>query len=71
MLLTLYAVVPTLYSVNITLCYVLFKVSGVIIFIMVMIIVQILWPVLPAFCLVAYATRDDVQIILYAVLYSL
>ena len=32
---------------------------------MMMMIVEILCPVLPAFCSRAYATRDDVQIILY------
>ena len=44
MLLTLYAVVPTLYAVNITICYVLFKVYDVLIIIMMMMIVQILCP---------------------------
>ena len=34
---------------------------------MMMMIVQILCPVLPAFCSVAYETLDDVQITLYAV----
>ena len=43
----------------------------IIIIMMMMMIVQILCPVLPAFCSIAYATRDDVQIILYAVLSSL
>ena len=42
----------------------LFKVYDILIIIMMMMIVQILCPVLPAFCSVAYETRDDVQIIL-------
>ena len=47
----------------------LFKVYDVLIIIMMMMmIVQILCPVLQAFYSVAYETRDDVQIILYAVL---
>ena len=56
---------------NITICYVLFKVYDVLINIMMIMIVQILCPVFPAFCSVACETRDDVQIILYAVLSSL